>query len=86
MVIKTEDTNYQRHYIPMEMFIEYEGHCRVIIQQGVLWSRTELMRVSVLYQRKKEQKGHQIIETTDYFKVQMQRNYHFQIKGSEATL
>ena len=29
-------------------------------------------------------KGHQIIETTDQFRSQMQRNYHFQIKGSEA--
>ena len=37
--------------------IEYEGHCRIITQQGVLWSTTELMRVSVLYQRKKERKG-----------------------------
>ena len=37
--------------------IEYGGHCRIITQQGVLWSTTELMRVSVLYQRKKERKG-----------------------------
>ena len=37
--------------------IEYEGHCRIITQQGVLWSTTELMRVSVLYQRTKERKG-----------------------------
>ena len=29
-------------------------------------------------------KGHQIIETTDQFRSQMQRNYHFQIKGLEA--
>ena len=28
--------------------------------------------------------GDQIIESTDYFKAQMQMNYDFQIKGSEA--
>ena len=37
--------------------IEYEGHCRIIIQQGVLGSITELMQVSILNQRKKELKG-----------------------------
>ena len=28
--------------------------------------------------------GDQMIETTDYFKAQLQRKYHFQIRGSEA--
>ena len=30
--------------------------------------------------------GDQMIETTDYFKAQLQRNYEFQDKGSEAML
>ena len=28
--------------------------------------------------------GDQMIETTDYFKAQLQRKYHLQIRGSEA--
>ena len=34
--------------------IEYEGHCRITIQQWIGWSTMELMWVSVLHQRKKE--------------------------------
>ena len=30
--------------------------------------------------------GDQMIETTDYFKAQLQRNYEFQDKGSKAIL
>ena len=46
MVEKAEDTIYQRLYISVERLtrlLEYEGHCRIIIQQEVWWSTTELM-------------------------------------------
>ena len=37
--------------------IEYEGHCRILSQQRMWRSKTELRWVSVLNQRKKECKG-----------------------------
>jgi hypothetical protein len=64
--------------------IEKEGHCRIIIQQWIGRSTTELMGVSVLNQRNKECKGIGLKNHPNSLILKIQRNYDFQTEGSKA--
>jgi hypothetical protein len=66
--------------------IEYEGHCRIIIQQWIGWSTTELTWVSVLNQRKKECRGIRFKKLLKSLMLNIQRNYDFQTNDQKQTL
>ena len=66
--------------------IEYEGHCRIIIQQWIGRSTTELMWVSVLLQRNKECRGIGFKKNLNSLMLKIQRNYDFQTNDQKQTL